>query len=119
MSYKPLPDTLTIKPSSIEGLGLFATKIIAKNTDLGMSHFLYGDFLIRTPLGGFYNHSDTPNCERVVCNNECVYKNFQHWHLHTIKAIGAGEELTATYTLYDVSEHEEPYSTFNTDEGIE
>ena len=39
MSYKPLPDTLTIKPSSIEGLGLFATKTIPKNIDLGMSTF--------------------------------------------------------------------------------
>ena len=43
MNYRPLPDSLTIKTSSIEGLGLFATKTIAKNTDLGMSHFLYGE----------------------------------------------------------------------------
>ena len=93
MSYKPLPDTLTIKPSSIEGLGLFATKNIAKNTDLGMSHFLYGDFLIRTPLGGFVNHSEKPNCKRVKLEEES--------HLKTTKEIKAGEELTLKYTLYN------------------
>ena len=27
-TYKPLPDNLTIKPSSIHGLGLFATEDI-------------------------------------------------------------------------------------------
>jgi len=30
--YKPLPDSLTIKKSEIEGLGIFATKDIKKNT---------------------------------------------------------------------------------------
>ncbi len=92
MSYKPLPESLTIKPSSIEGLGLFATKVITKNTDLGMSHFLYGDFLIRTPLGGFVNHSKKPNCTRVELDQES--------HLKTIKEIKAGEELTLKYTMY-------------------
>ena len=121
--YRPLLPELVIKESKIDGMGLFAKVNIESGIDLGPSHIdtgvKEGNTIIRTPLGGFYNHSDTPNCERVVCNNECVYKNFQHWHLHTIKAIGVGEELTATYTLYDVSKHEEPYSTFNTDEGIE
>ena len=92
MSYKPLPESLTIKPSSIEGLGLFAVQTIAKNTDLGMSHFLYGDFLIRTPLGGFVNHSEKPNCKRVELEEES--------HLKTIKEIKPGEELTLKYTMY-------------------
>ena len=92
MSYRPLPDNLTIKPSSIEGLGLFATQTIPKNTDLGMIHFTYGEIIIRTPLGGFINHSDKPNCKKLDLEDE--------WHLKTIKEIKKNEELTLKYTLY-------------------
>ena len=92
MNYKPLPESLTIKPSSIEGLGLFATKTIPKNTDLGMIHFTYGELIIRTPLGGFINHSEKPNCKKLDLEDE--------WHLKTIKEIKKNEELTLKYTLY-------------------
>ena len=93
MNYRPLPESLTIKPSSIEGLGLFATQTIPKNTDLGMIHFSYGELIIRTPLGGFINHSDKPNCKKLDLEDE--------WHLKTTKEIKAGEELTLKYTLYN------------------
>jgi len=92
MNYKPLPESLTIKPSSIEGLGLFATKTIPKNTDLGMIHFTYGELIIRTPLGGFINHSEKPNCKKLDLEDE--------WHLKTITEIKKDEELTLKYTLY-------------------
>jgi len=92
MNYKPLPESLTIKPSSIEGLGLFATKTIPKNTDLGMIHFTYGELIIRTPLGGFINHSGKPNCKKLDLEDE--------WHLKTITEIKKDEELTLKYTLY-------------------
>jgi len=92
MNYRPLPESLTIKPSSIDGLGLFATQTIPKNTDLGMIHFSYGDLIIRTPLGGFINHSDKPNCKKLDLEDE--------WHLKTIKEIKKDEELTLKYTLY-------------------
>ena len=92
MNYRPLPESLTIKPSSIEGLGLFATKTISKNTDLGMIHFTYGELIIRTPLGGFINHSEKPNCKKLDLEDE--------WHLKTITEIKKDEELTLKYTLY-------------------
>jgi len=92
MNYRPLPESLTIKPSSIEGLGLFAVKTIPKNTDLGMIHFSYGELIIRTPLGGFINHSDKPNCKKLDLEDE--------WHLKTITEIKKDEELTLKYTLY-------------------
>ncbi len=66
--YSPLPEALTIKESDIHGLGLFAIDNISKSTILGMTHFKhidYKDGWLRTPLGGFYNHSNTPNCELV------------------------------------------------------
>ena len=93
MNYKPLPDSLTIKKSNIEGLGLFAVKTIAKNTDLGMIHFSYGELLIRTPLGGFINHSLKPNCKKIDLDQE--------WHLKTLIDIKKDEELTLKYTMYN------------------
>jgi len=40
MNYKPLPNNLTIKPSHIEGLGIFATETIREGTDLGIVGYL-------------------------------------------------------------------------------
>ena len=94
MTYKPLPKSLTIKPSKINGLGLFATQDIKAKTQLGITHILINDELIRTPLGGFINHKETPNCVRITVGNKS--------YLHTIKQINQGEELTLKYTIYKV-----------------
>jgi len=67
--YKPLPKGLTIKNSPIEGLGLFTTEVIKKNSFIGVTHIRDEQFenkYIRTPLGGFYNHSNEPNVIRMV-----------------------------------------------------
>jgi len=36
--YKPLPESVTIKQSGINGLGLFAKEGIAQGANLGTSH---------------------------------------------------------------------------------
>ncbi len=67
--YRPLPKELTIKTSPIEGLGLFATKDIKKHSFIGVTHIRDEQFenkYIRTPLGGFYNHSNDPTVMRMV-----------------------------------------------------
>ena len=67
--YRPLPKELTIKNSVIEGLGLFATANIKTNTFIGVTHIRDEQFenkYIRTPLGGFYNHSNNPTVMRMV-----------------------------------------------------
>ena len=66
MSYKPLPNFLTIKKSNIQGLGLFSLSKIKKGEMIGITHIFNEGFdnnYIRTPLGGFINHSNNPNCE--------------------------------------------------------
>ena len=62
--YRPLIEELTIKESSINGLGLFATENIKAGIYLGETHIWETKRweYIRTPLGGFINHSETPNC---------------------------------------------------------
>ena len=42
-------------------MGLFAKSKILKDKSLGLSHINIDGEIIRTPLGGFYNHSETPN----------------------------------------------------------
>ena len=67
--YRPLPDGLTIKNSKIEGLGLFATVKIKKNSFIGLTHIrdeMFEGKYIRTPLGGFYNHSKDSNIMKMV-----------------------------------------------------
>jgi SET domain-containing protein len=94
--YKPLPNYLTIKPSDIEGLGLFATDNIDEKHILGITHVFDTRFegaYIRTPLGGFFNHSETPNC-KVIADGDFLM-------LQAIRKINAGEEITAYYTLYN------------------
>ena len=129
--YRPLPDFLTIKKSPIEGLGLYATQDIKANSFIGLTHVQDNNFdngYIRTPLGGFYNHSNNPNVRRVVsdqlprlkpgyliddsldatkipdgkANRENLYPKVQgkYMFLVSTKNIKAGEEITANYNLY-------------------
>ncbi len=104
--YKPLPRNLRLGFSDIHDIGLFAKEDIPVATNFGMSHIQVSDTIIRTPLGGFINHSDEPNCEKVklrfTSENKQPTYNFNKWNLVTIKDIKEGEELTLKYTFYDV-----------------
>ena len=99
--YRPLPPELRLGFSDIHDIGVFAKEFITQGTNFGMTHLQFGENLIRTPLGGFINHSDDPNCEKAKLKftND---KNFlfNKWNLVTIKDIKEGEELTLTYTFY-------------------
>ena len=97
-SYKPLPEYLAIGPSDIHGAGIFAKDDIPKDIEIGISHVYDPNFqhnYIRTPLGGFINHSNTPNCKLVEDAENADYKK-----LKTIKKIEQGKELTLKYSLY-------------------
>jgi len=107
--YKPLPNSLTIKTSKVNGLGLFAEEGIAQGTNLGTSHMEMAmldnkQALYRTPLGGFINHSGDANCVKVELKTNgqdpsCVTKK---WNLVAIRDIKKGEELTVRYTFYKI-----------------
>ena len=103
--YKPLPDSLTIKASKVNGLGLFANEDIAQGTNLGMTHLKIGDTIFRTPLGGFINHSEEPNCDKAELRmtNEDLKGHqyfYKKWNLITGQDIKKGKELTLKYTFY-------------------
>jgi len=65
MYYRPLPSNLRLGFSKIHDMGVFAKEKIEKGANLGMSHAKIGSRIIRTPLGGFLNHSETPNCQKT------------------------------------------------------
>ena len=91
-AYRPLPNEVTIKQSLTDGLGLFATTEINDNHSFGITHHWIEDELIRTPLGGFVNHSDNPNC--------IIKEGLTIRTLHSIRKISEGEEILVQYTLY-------------------
>ena len=100
--YKPLPDSLTIKTSKVDGLGLFAKEGIGQGTNFGMSHLKIGEKIIRTPLGGFINHSSDANCVKVELQMMNEKFDYKKWNLVTLQDIKEGEELTVRYTFYNV-----------------
>ncbi len=100
--YNPLPSGLTVADSGISGQGLFTTRRLVAGTDLGISHYRIDKQLIRTPLGGFINHKDNPNCEKVKLYFNSDHTQFTKWNLITIKDIKEGEELTLKYTFYKI-----------------
>jgi hypothetical protein len=93
LSYKALPDALHIGDSQVAGQGIFAKEDIPVDTELGLSHILLEE-IFRTPLGGFINHSDDPNCVKYPVDNK--------YYIKTIRPIKAGEELFLKYTFYSV-----------------
>lgn len=93
--YKPLDNRITIADSKINGQGVFAKANIPAGTNLGITHYedtRSEDGYIRTPLGGFYNHSEEPNCRKIELGDS--------YELWTLREVKQGEELTAHYTLY-------------------
>ena len=101
--YQPLPEHLTIAPSSIHRLGLFTEEDLEQGTNLGMSHLKFDGEIIRTPLGGFINHSDEPNCVRAKLRYTNQAKlDYIKWNLIVIRDIKKVEELTVTYKFYTV-----------------
>ena len=91
--YKPLPDGLYVSNSDIAGQGLFTNRKLEVGTELGLSHKMIDDNLIRTPLGGFINHSEEPNVQKYQIGNDYFIK--------VIKEINPGEEITSKYNWYN------------------
>ena len=93
-TYKPLPDNVTVDDSFIHGLGLICSKDINAGVCLGITHILHDQRgWIRTPLGGFINHSEHPNCFILDTGKER--------NLYPVKPIRKAEELCVFYTLND------------------
>ena len=95
MTYRPLPEGLTIQKSEIDNLGLFATKELQADVNIGVTHIIDAQTheVIRTPLGGFINHSEKPNSRLIhLARNS---------YLVLDKDVKSGEEITLKYTMYD------------------
>tara|TARA_B100001113_G_scaffold347361_1_gene339657 strand:- start:106 stop:393 length:288 start_codon:yes stop_codon:yes gene_type:complete len=95
VTYRALPDGLFISDSPIAGQGIFTRRPLESGTVLGLSHIILGEEIIRTPLGGFINHSDHPNCAK--------YEYEPHRYFITVlEDIDPMKELFLKYTFYEV-----------------
>ena len=92
--YQALLNILEVKESDVAGQGVYAKEVIPKDTILGVSHVIMDDEIHRTPLGGFINHSDKPNCMKYLEGNK--------YYIKTTKKIGRGKELFLKYSFYEV-----------------
>jgi|TARA_R110000823_G_scaffold78546_8_gene178990 hypothetical protein len=99
-TFRPLPSSLTIRDSGIEGVGVFATEDIPAGSELGITRLNYHGDWIRTPLGGFINHSDSPNCVNRKRINQHGDKYFC---VETFAPITSGDEITLRYTMEEYS----------------
>ena len=85
-------------------MGMFAKVDIPINHDFGITHVAdkrFPDGYIRTPFGGFINHSYDSNLE-IVEKEDTL-------HLITTKDIKKDEELTADYSPYYTTEEMADY----------
>ncbi len=94
MTYRALPEGLFIGDSPIAGQGVFTRKSLDVGTELGISHIIDGKDMYRTPLGGFLNHSEYPNCEK--------HRVGMKYYVKVIRPIDPMEELFLKYTFYKV-----------------
>ena len=81
--YRHLPSFLSIGPSNIEGAGIIAQDDIPKDVVIGITHIYDPNFQhnhIRTPLGGFINHSDDPNCVKWCEDDKYFVKTLRPIH---------------------------------------
>ena len=94
--YNPLPENLKIDKSKIDGHGIFARTNIMKGIDLGSTHIkvpmIFG--YVRTPLGGFVNHSKSNNSKLFVKES---WDDYIIYNLLTIKNIKKNQEILLDY----------------------
>ena len=96
--YKPLPSCLEIRKSLNDGHGLYAIEDIPAGSHLGITHLVLTEeqkkFVhlnqLRTPLGGFINHSENPNAVLTPTDGPLIV-------MWSVKPIKIGEEVTVFY----------------------
>ena len=96
--YDPLPSNVKIGESPIHGHGIFATEDIKSKTDLGATHIKYPMIVgyVRTPMGGFINHSEKPNCHLIISQD---WDDFIIYNVVTHKKILKDEEILLDYEV--------------------
>lgn len=86
---------IEIKPSEIHGLGVFAKRALPNSFIIGETHVLVDSDLIRTPIGGFINCSNTPNAELFQYPK---LKRSNYYGVKLITNVEEGGEITINYS---------------------
>lgn len=111
--YRPLKDIFEVRNSNIDGQGLFLAITELKPHDINpvmvvknelelyelITHYVVDGDVIRTPIGGFINHSSSPNCTLVKLS-EAMSKFDAVYYLKPLRRIISGEEITIDYDVH-------------------
>ena len=102
---RALPEEFTIRSSDSDGLGLFAgVDIIIFPTAISHIHHPFIGWL-RTAVGAFINHSDTPNCvvheHSTTVNSKVAIENYNldRYLLGSRYSSSEGIEIKVRYLL--------------------
>jgi len=104
----PIYKQVSVKPSKIQGKGLFTNEPIRAGEPIGISHirkvFNRNGELYQAPFPstvlGYYNHSEEPNVREV--------DNGDHIVMVATRDIKPNEELTSNYNLSGIPDLEKP-----------
>ena len=99
--YRPLPPCLEVRKSSSDGHGLYAIENIPAGSHLGITELdlteqqkkLVQLDCLRTPLGGFVNHSENPNA--VIVREPAFFGPLSV--MWSVKPIKIKEQVTVFY----------------------
>lgn len=97
-NYDPMLGFFDIRESSIHGKGLFLKEDRNTIPIESITHHCIGGndssgTFIRTPIGGFINHSDNPNCK--IEEFKTFYGSV--YMLKVLREIKGGDEITINY----------------------
>ena len=92
--YKPLPESLTVKTSKVNGLGLFAKEGIAQGTNLGMTHTKIGDNIIIDAYSFIYRL-------HIYCLNSNGVFSDNYFEMLPGETLKIEFKPTENYNIYD------------------
>ena len=72
MSYHPLPKSLTIKKSEVQGLGLFSKTRILKDTNLGLTHVIINGTITLDPIDNASSYLSIRGATFTVGSNKTL-----------------------------------------------
>ena len=96
-NYSPIPPELERLKSDIDGEGIFVTDNFSKLNNI-ITHVVVRSLglVSRTPVGGYLNHSENPNCTLIMSDGNY---DVEIYCIKLLRDVVKEEELTLDYEI--------------------